>query len=231
MAIPAGGRSTRTVARPARNSSGAVSSLGGDATRSRLWRRGLAHRPHMACLPLAARRGRVRGCCRLGAGRRARTRSPHLPRPVRLRRRIGALSRIRPRNRCGHRDLLGCVVVVRPAPVRAPRWLTWRGRAGRGTVQRIWELAGSVSAITRVFLTHLHSDHVVGLPDVWLTGRLRMAFGRRSAPLHDRRRPFLEVDVVRVNGAAGAHAEPRPDPGTSVRPAALLHSTAFSPMP
>jgi ribonuclease Z len=55
--------------------------------------------------------------------------------------------------------------------------------AGRGAAQRIWELATPVGEIRRVFLTHLHSDHVVGLPDVWLTGWLRNAFGRRNGPL------------------------------------------------
>ena len=34
-----------------------------------------------------------------------------------------------------------------------------------------------------IILTHLHSDHVVGLPDVWLTGWLGGPFGRRKAPL------------------------------------------------
>lgn len=55
--------------------------------------------------------------------------------------------------------------------------------AGRGTTQRIWELAVRVGEVRRVFLTHLHSDHVVGLGDIWLTGWLRNAFGRRTGPL------------------------------------------------
>ena len=42
--------------------------------------------------------------------------------------------------------------------------------AGRGVEQRLWELGVSNSDITAVLLTHLHSDHVVGLPDLWLTG-------------------------------------------------------------
>lgn len=31
------------------------------------------------------------------------------------------------------------------------------------------------------YLTHLHSDHVVGLPDLWLSGWLRTRFGRARA--------------------------------------------------
>jgi ribonuclease Z len=52
--------------------------------------------------------------------------------------------------------------------------------AGRGNTIRLFEIggAGLLSGITAVLLTHLHSDHVVGLPDLWLTGWI---FGRRSA--------------------------------------------------
>ena len=34
-----------------------------------------------------------------------------------------------------------------------------------------------------MFLTHFHSDHVVGLPDFWLTGWLDSPYSRRSSPL------------------------------------------------
>jgi ribonuclease Z len=43
---------------------------------------------------------------------------------------------------------------------------------GRGAMQRITQLGVPYSAITGVLLTHLHSDHTVGLPDLWLTGWL-----------------------------------------------------------
>jgi len=48
---------------------------------------------------------------------------------------------------------------------------------GRGATQRLFQLEGAplLRSIDAVFLTHLHSDHVVGLPDLWLTGWL---FGR-----------------------------------------------------
>jgi ribonuclease Z len=44
--------------------------------------------------------------------------------------------------------------------------------AGRGALQRLRELGVPWQDIQGVFLTHLHSDHVVGFPDLWLTGWL-----------------------------------------------------------
>jgi len=54
---------------------------------------------------------------------------------------------------------------------------------GRGATQRLWQLGIPLGQVNRVFITHLHSDHVVGLPDLWLTGWLRSAYGQRKAPL------------------------------------------------
>ena len=51
--------------------------------------------------------------------------------------------------------------------------------AGRGVAQRLAQLDIPFNQLDRLFLTHLHSDHVVGLPDLWLTGWI---FGR-STPL------------------------------------------------
>lgn len=47
---------------------------------------------------------------------------------------------------------------------------------GRGTVLRLQQLGIRWSDLNRLFLTHLHSDHVVGIPDLFLTGWL---LGRR----------------------------------------------------
>jgi ribonuclease Z len=44
--------------------------------------------------------------------------------------------------------------------------------AGRGALQRLAELGVRWQEVQGVFLTHLHSDHVVGFPDLWLTGWL-----------------------------------------------------------
>ncbi len=35
-----------------------------------------------------------------------------------------------------------------------------------------------------LFLTHFHSDHVSGIPDVWLSGWLGSPMGRRKTPFH-----------------------------------------------
>ena len=42
--------------------------------------------------------------------------------------------------------------------------------AGRGALQRLRQLNVRWQDVQGVFLTHLHSDHVVGFPDLWLTG-------------------------------------------------------------
>ena len=55
--------------------------------------------------------------------------------------------------------------------------------AGRGVSQRLWQLKIPLGQIHALFLTHLHSDHTVGIPDLWLTGWLPTPFAGRSAPL------------------------------------------------
>jgi ribonuclease Z len=53
---------------------------------------------------------------------------------------------------------------------------------GRGAGQRLWQLKVPLGQVNALFLTHLHSDHVVGIPDVWLTGWIPAVYGRRSVP-------------------------------------------------
>jgi ribonuclease Z len=55
--------------------------------------------------------------------------------------------------------------------------------AGRGAMQRLHQLAIPFSDITGLFLTHLHSDHVVGFVDLWLTGWIGRPWGLRKDPL------------------------------------------------
>jgi len=54
--------------------------------------------------------------------------------------------------------------------------------AGRGAAIRLYQIDVSLSALDAVFLTHFHHDHLVGLPDIWMSGWLPPPFGRRSTP-------------------------------------------------
>lgn len=40
---------------------------------------------------------------------------------------------------------------------------------GRGTAQRIYECGIPFSDIDKIFYTHLHSDHIEGLPNLWMS--------------------------------------------------------------
>ncbi|PTE11382.1 MBL fold metallo-hydrolase [Mesorhizobium helmanticense] len=40
---------------------------------------------------------------------------------------------------------------------------------GRGTNQRLYESRINPKDITHIFITHLHNDHIEGLPDLWMT--------------------------------------------------------------
>jgi ribonuclease Z len=54
---------------------------------------------------------------------------------------------------------------------------------GRGVPLRLWQLQVPLRNVTAVFFTHLHSDHVAGFPDFWLTGWLPPPFGHRTERL------------------------------------------------
>ena len=54
--------------------------------------------------------------------------------------------------------------------------------AGRGVTMRLWQLKIPLSQIERLFLTHYHSDHTNGIPDLWLTGWLPPRWGQRKTP-------------------------------------------------
>jgi ribonuclease Z len=64
--------------------------------------------------------------------------------------------------------------------------------AGRGAAIRLYQLGVPMGRIDALLLTHYHSDHTSGIPDVWLTGWLGSFYARRT-------RPF------RVIGPRGAH--------------------------
>ena len=49
---------------------------------------------------------------------------------------------------------------------------------GRGVAQRLRQLDISLVDVDGLFLTHLHADHTVGIPDLWLSS----ALDNRTAP-------------------------------------------------
>ncbi|KYG19984.1 ribonuclease Z [Bradyrhizobium sp. AT1] len=54
---------------------------------------------------------------------------------------------------------------------------------GRGSTMQLYKLKIPLGAITANFITHLHSDHLVGLPDMWLTGWLATPWASRKGPM------------------------------------------------
>ena len=80
-----------------------------------------------------------------------------------------------------------------PDPVRfGPSTLVEAGNqkllfdAGRGVPIRVRQLGFRESKIDVVFLTHFHSDHTSGIPDIWLTGWLG----------NNRQKPFRLIGPV-----------------------------------
>lgn len=56
---------------------------------------------------------------------------------------------------------------------------------GRGASQRLWQSGVPLRDFAGVFFTHLHSDHISGFPDLWLTGMLpNKSFAHRTQPMH-----------------------------------------------
>ena len=54
--------------------------------------------------------------------------------------------------------------------------------SGRGGTQRLRQAGLRLGQVDALFLTHLHSDHVVGIPDLWLTGWLQTDYAQRKGP-------------------------------------------------
>ncbi len=53
---------------------------------------------------------------------------------------------------------------------------------GRGMTQRLLQAGVRLGQLDGLFITHLHSDHVVGIPDLWLTGWLDVPYAQRKGP-------------------------------------------------
>ncbi|MDE1918767.1 MAG: MBL fold metallo-hydrolase [Sphingomonadales bacterium] len=54
--------------------------------------------------------------------------------------------------------------------------------AGRGNAIRLAQLGVPLGKVTATFITHYHSDHLIGLPDLWTTSILQSPQNRRDTP-------------------------------------------------
>jgi ribonuclease Z len=86
--------------------------------------------------------------------------------------------------------------------------------AGRGALQRLTQLKVGWQDVNGVFLTHLHSDHTVGFPDLWLTGWLIVPGrnlplqvwgprGTRKMMFHLKQAYEYDIRIRRANDRAG----------------------------
>lgn len=93
---------------------------------------------------------------------------------------------------------------------------------GRGVTQRLWASGIPLKNLRAVFLTHLHSDHISGLPDLfntsWIFGRyepLRLYGPPGTRELADAMVAFFAVDVpirrdlTEMHPGAGATVDTR----------------------
>lgn len=55
--------------------------------------------------------------------------------------------------------------------------------AGRGCTTRLNQSGLALGQVDALFITHFHSDHLNGLPDLWMTSYIPASLGRRAAPL------------------------------------------------
>jgi len=75
---------------------------------------------------------------------------------------------------------------------------------GRGAAQRLYQLKVPLGQVPNLFLTHLHSDHVNGITDFWLTGWLALHYAGRKTPLQVWGPPGTkDDDVVPGEGIPG----------------------------
>jgi ribonuclease Z len=54
--------------------------------------------------------------------------------------------------------------------------------AGRGATIRLHQISVPMGAVNALFITHFHSDHTSGIPDLWLTGWIGRYYGNRQKP-------------------------------------------------
>jgi ribonuclease Z len=85
--------------------------------------------------------------------------------------------------------------------------------AGRSVVTRLGQAGLAPRDVTRVFLTHLHSDHAVGLPELWLSGWWMF----REAPLEVRGPSGTRAMIEHLRQAYSADVDLRTAPPERLR--------------
>jgi ribonuclease Z len=73
--------------------------------------------------------------------------------------------------------------------------------AGRGVTMRLWQLKVPLSRVDQLFLTHFHSDHTNGIPDLWLTGWLPPVWGSRAAAFRVTGPPGVKALMAKLEEA------------------------------
>jgi ribonuclease Z len=81
--------------------------------------------------------------------------------------------------------------------------------AGRGATMRLFQLGVPIGSIDFLLLTHFHSDHTVGIPDLWLTGWLGGQFGGRRTPFRVLSPPGTKTLMVNLERAYSADVQIR----------------------
>lgn len=100
--------------------------------------------------------------------------------------------------------------------------------AGRGCTIRLAQAGAPLKDVSKLFLTHLHSDHTVGIPDLWLTGWIF----NRPGPLEvwGPKGASAMVDGLRKAYAYDVHVRRDVDEGLSAAGAGIeSHEISFPP--
>ena len=99
---------------------------------------------------------------------------------------------------------------------------------GRGATIRLNQRGVSLRNVTAVFITHFHSDHLVGLADLWLTGWLPPSYARRRIPLRIVGPSGLRNVTAGLEAAYAADIDIRVKDEGLPRSAATFEATEFS---
>jgi ribonuclease Z len=115
---------------------------------------------------------------------------------------------------------------------------------GREALERLYQQRINPKRITRIYLTHLHSDHISGLPDLWMTpwfllgrttpleiwgppGTAAMVDGMRAMYGHDvinRQNPFNSAEGIAIKVHEIPPGVVTDDKGVRVRAFAVEHA-------